>query len=210
VLTRLNTLLYQSSISLLIDPVTGGWCDEPVRQVFLPVDVHSILSIPLSVRMPRDKLVWTFTSKGNFTVRSAYKIVVADSMATHMEGTSNGEDHITFWRRLWSLNVLNKIKSYAWRVCRNIIPTMVNLCQRQVIDDDMCEACELGKETSGHIFWECKVAHDVWVQSGIIFKAQGVRYNEFVDLVWYLIFIQHVGNDFLEMLFLIAWSMWHN
>ena len=76
--------------------MTGGWCDEPVRQVFLPVDVHSILSIPLSVRMPRDKLVRTFTSKGNFTIRSAYKIVVANSMATHMEGTSNGEDHITF------------------------------------------------------------------------------------------------------------------
>ena len=45
---------------------------------------------------------------------------------------------------------------------------------------------------------------------GIIFETQGVRYNEFVDLVWYLIFIQHVGNDFLEMLFLIAWSTWHN
>ena len=210
VLTRSNTLLDQSLVRLLIDPVTGGWRDELVRQVFLLADVHSIPSIPLSVRMPWDKLVWAFTSKGNFTIRSAYKIAVADSMVTRMEGTSNGEDHITFWRRLWSLNVLNKIKSFAWQVCRNIIPTKVNLCHRQVIDDDMCEACGLGKETSGHIFWECEAAHEVWVQSGIIFETQGVRYNEFVNLVWYLIFIQHVGNDFLEMLFMIAWSMWHN
>ena len=81
------------------------------------------------------------------------------------------------------------------------------MCHRQVIDDDMCEACGLGKETSGHIFWECEAAREVWVQSGIIFETQGVRYNEFVDMVWYLIFIQHVGNDFLEMLFMIAWSM---
>ena len=28
----------------------------------------------------------------------------------------------------------------------------MNLCHRQVIDDDTCEACGLGKETSGHIF----------------------------------------------------------
>ena len=65
----------------------------------------------------------------------------------------------------------------------------VNLCHRQVIDDYMCEACGLGKETSGHIFWECEAAPEVWVQPSIFFKAQGVRYNEFVDLVWYLIFI---------------------
>ena len=37
-----------------------------------------------------------FTSKGNFTVFSAYKVSVADSMVTHMEGTSNGEDHKKF------------------------------------------------------------------------------------------------------------------
>ena len=188
-LTRLKTLLDQSSVSLLIDLVTGGWHDELVRQVFLLADVHSILSIPLSVRMPRDKLVWAFTLKGNFTVCSAYKIVVVDFMATHMEGTSNSEDHITLWRRLWSLNVSNKIKSFAWWVCRNIIPTKVNLCHRQVIDDDMSEAYGLGKETSGHIFWECEATHKGWVQFGTIFETKGVRYNEFVGLVWYLIFI---------------------
>ena len=130
-----------------------------------------------------------FHLKGNFTIRKAYKIAVANSMVTRMEGTSNGEDHITFWRRIWSLNVSNKIKSFAWKVCRNIIPTKVNLCHKQVIDEDTCEACGLGKETSGHIFLECDAACEVWVQSGIIFKTQGVRYSEFVDLVWYLIFI---------------------
>ena len=102
--------------------------------------------------MPQDKLVWAFTSKGNFTVCSVYKITVADSMVTCMEGTLNGEDHKTFWRRLWSLNVPNKINPFAWQVCQNIIPTKVSLYHRQVIDDDMCEACGLGKETSGHIF----------------------------------------------------------
>ena len=96
VLTRTNTLTNQSLVSLLIVSVTSGWCDELVRQVFLSANVHSILSIPLSVRMPQDKLVWAFTSKGNFTVRSVYKITVADSMATCMEGTLNGEDHKTF------------------------------------------------------------------------------------------------------------------
>ena len=88
-----------------------------------------------------------------------------------------------------------KLIPFAQRMCQNIIPMKVNLCHRQVIDDDMCEACGLGKETNGHIFCECVVARQVWVQFGISFKVQGVMYNEFVDLVQYLIFIQQVGND---------------
>ena len=88
-----------------------------MRQVFIPTDVQSILSISLSVRMPLDRLVWTFTPKGNFIVCSVYKIAVAKSMETRMEETSNGENHKSFWRTLWGLNLPNKMKSFAWQVC---------------------------------------------------------------------------------------------
>ena len=36
----------------------------------------------------------------------------------------------------------------------------------------------------------------------------GIRYLEFMDLVYYLIFVEHVGNDILEMLLMIGWRMW--
>ena len=51
-LTRLNTLLDQSLISLLINLETRGWCDQLVRQIFIPANVQPILSISLSVHMP--------------------------------------------------------------------------------------------------------------------------------------------------------------
>ena len=113
VLTRPNILLDQSLVSLLIDSEIGGWCDPLMRQVFIATVVQSILSIPLRVRIPQDRLVWAFTPKGNFTIRNAYKIVVAESMETLMEGTSNGENHKSFWRRPWGLNLMNKTKSFA-------------------------------------------------------------------------------------------------
>ena len=50
----------------------------------------------------------------------------------------------------------------------------------------------------------------MWPLSGNIFDTQGAWYLEFMDLVWYLIFVQHVGNDILEMLLMIAWRMWFN
>lgn len=71
--------------------------------------------------------------------------------------------HKTFWRRLWGLNLPNKIKSFTWRVCL--------LRQRQVIDKARCEACGLGEESSGHVFWERGKAQEVWSLSGIVFKT---------------------------------------
>ena len=47
-----------------------------VRQIFLRPNVQSILSIFFSSYLPQDQLVWTYTPKEKFTVRSAYKIAL--------------------------------------------------------------------------------------------------------------------------------------
>ena len=36
-------------------------------------------------------------------------------------------------------------------------------------------------------------------------ETQGIHYQEFVNQVWYLIFVQHTGDDTLEMIFMVAW-----
>ena len=68
-------------MSVLIDPQTIAWREELVRRIFILADVHSILSIPLSSRLPHDRLVSAYTPKGRFTVQSAYKLVVTKFLA---------------------------------------------------------------------------------------------------------------------------------
>ena len=75
---------------------------------------------------------------------------------------------------------------------------------------NVCEACGLGIESSRHILYECEKARAVWLLSGNSFDTQGLWYLEFMDLVCYLIFVEHVGNDILEMILMIAWRMWFN
>ena len=58
----------QSTVSVLIDPQTSAWCEEVVHRVFIPADVHSILSIPLNSCLPHDRLVWAYIPKGRFTI----------------------------------------------------------------------------------------------------------------------------------------------
>ena len=62
---------------LLIYPYTKAWKIDMVRQLFSSTNATSILGIPLSSRLPRDRLVWVYTLKGCFTVKSAYKVAMA-------------------------------------------------------------------------------------------------------------------------------------
>ena len=68
-----RTLLPEDAIvNVLIDADHGTWRSDLVRELFLNFEADIILSIPLSTRMPGDKLVWAATPNGKFTMKSVY------------------------------------------------------------------------------------------------------------------------------------------
>ena len=58
----------------LLDRVSGGWNTSIVKNCFLPHEVEVILSILISQSLPDDALVWAWTKKGIFMVKSAYHV----------------------------------------------------------------------------------------------------------------------------------------
>ena len=86
-----NNTFELSGVSDLIDPLKCEWHTDLVRQVFLQPDVQSILSIPLSSCLPQDRLVWAYTPKGKFTVRSVYKISLDKAMNSGVGEPSTGD-----------------------------------------------------------------------------------------------------------------------
>ncbi|KAL0014901.1 hypothetical protein SO802_001970 [Lithocarpus litseifolius] len=193
-------------------PTTGARNTSLLKQIFLPGDVHTILSIPLGSFKPRDRLIWAYTPRGLFIVNIAYKLALSmnHSLATTESSDGDTHSHRLFWRTIWGRCVPNKVKAFTWKACRNILPTEANLCHRHVLSDSTCEACNLAEETSGHFFWECTKAKETWNVSGIPVVKTGVSHGTFADLLWYLIFIQHFGQDVLELTVMISWCMWFN
>lgn len=61
-------------VSSLIDPQLGIWKSDLIQYYFNPIDALAILSIPISLRLPKDRVIWVYDPKGRFTVRSAYKL----------------------------------------------------------------------------------------------------------------------------------------
>ena len=111
----------------------------------------------LSSRFSEDKKNWAATSNGIFGVRSAYKIAVqwSSSEPEAVGFTSDDSSTPRSWKKLWRLLVPHKICHFAWRACRDILPTKENLMHRHVIEEIFCEVCKSEVESSGHFFWTC-------------------------------------------------------
>ncbi|KAK3218418.1 hypothetical protein Dsin_012388 [Dipteronia sinensis] len=56
----------------------GGWKMETLEQNFMEVDRAEILSIPLGMWKPSDKLIWHFDKRGTYEVRSRYRLAMKE------------------------------------------------------------------------------------------------------------------------------------
>ena len=67
-----------------------------INQLFIPADASAILSIFLSSRWQRDRLVWDYTPKGHFTLCSAYKVAVTMNSSPSPGESSNDLHNLNF------------------------------------------------------------------------------------------------------------------
>ena len=78
-------------VSSLIGKDTKWWKVNTIKALFLPFEASSILKIPLSYNLPKDKLIWVGNKRGYFTVKKAYYID-AKIVDSNEEGESSNRD----------------------------------------------------------------------------------------------------------------------
>jgi hypothetical protein len=164
-----------SLVSELIDRDTKKWNRSLIEQHFLEEERETILNIPLSPLLPRDRLIWRCTKKGEFSVRSAYHLGL-DIQTAEKPSSSMKSDDNEVWKVCWNSNVPPAVKTFIWRACHNLLPTRVNLRRRGVCEEASCPICLHEEETIEHVIWECASASDVW--SGSSIKMQKCRRSE--------------------------------
>ena len=194
----------------LLDSEKGEWRTEVIDTVFLPHEADSIKSIPISARLPPDKLIWSETPNGLFTVRSAYKLAVNLLSLPNKGATSDASKVRSFWRRIWSIPVPHKIRHFMWRACRNALPTKDNLLCRKIVQDEVCEDCKEATESVYHVLWECQKAKEARECSKMVFPAPGGSSLSFLDVMWKLLMQEDVGEEHVAQVATTAWALWHN
>ena len=72
-----------------------------------------------------------------------------------LDGGTAGENSLNhqaspFWKKIWQLNVTPKVKIFAWRVCLDGLPTMLNLRHRGLNTSGFCQICDKDLESINH------------------------------------------------------------
>ena len=168
----------------LIKPESSSWNSQVIDALFYPHEAEVIKGLPLSSRLPSDKLIWAASSNGLFSVRSTYSLAINLNRPETMGTSSDNSQVRQFWRRIWSLLVPHKLRHFVWRVCKEILPTKANLIKRKVLQHDIDDECSTKVETTGHVLWNYQKAKDTWVYSKVVTPIGGDECVSFHDFLW--------------------------
>ena len=122
-------------VSDLMDSELHRWRQDIIMERFNREDVEAICKIPLSHRRETNAVVWLHNKDGKYSVRSDYH-VARKVLKEWAECSIDSGQHI--WKKLWKVQVPNKMKVFASRACHEILPTQVNLVKRNIIKDNTC------------------------------------------------------------------------
>nr|POE70028.1 putative ribonuclease h protein [Quercus suber] len=200
----------ESKVCEFIDTEKKCWDLDLLNQTFIPFEAEAIAGIPLSVRLPDVKQVWSETSNGFFIVRSAYKLAL--ELEVNREKGSYVDDTMMrqFWRCLWSIQIPHKIRHFACHVACAILLTKKNLVRRNVLVNSTSEECGRFSETLFHLFWKCPKARDTWNSSSLLPLLSSVSFRSFFDFLGYILMDACWGMEELGLAVTVVWALWNN
>ncbi len=191
-------------VSELIQGEIGQWDVNKLQLWFMPEDVATILTIPISRALPEDIQLWNATPHGKFTVSSAYRLIAERNNLAQGE-SSSGYPMAKVWRAVWKVQLPNNIKVFTWRALHNALPTLVNLERRKISQSIWCPRCKLQAETVLHAIWECDEVANCWSESTMAVNYK-LHFGDFTQLVWEI--FEKQGVEGLETFMSISYQIW--
>ncbi|GAU48804.1 hypothetical protein TSUD_406370 [Trifolium subterraneum] len=165
VCSPINVLEADACVSQLIDSNTRSWNRNLISQIFSPFEAQQILNIPLSWRLPNDKLIWHWEKDGNFSVRSAHHMIKETDNLNIPEASSSNNQEI--WKAVWKIKAPPSVKNFLWRLARDILPTRGRLKRKGLSLDTICLLCFEAEENRDHLFMRCRLVQQTWFCSSL-------------------------------------------
>jgi ribonuclease HI len=147
-------------VNELINPLTGQWDEQLVRDNFMEIDADAILATPIRDDF-EDFFAWHYDSRGLFSVKSAYKLYVQGRDGSQQSSSNQGVETLE-WEKIWKLACPPKIKQFMWRFAHNSLPLRMNIKRRGMKCDTKCVCCMRLDEDGAHLFLKCKEVKYVW------------------------------------------------
>lgn len=151
----LSTTGFNLLRSLMIDG-SNLWNISLLIELFPPEVVKEIRKITICLISKLSSLIWTPSSSGIFTTKSAY-------LTYNNHRISSTSQAIIFpWKHLWKAKLHNRHKLLLWKLIHDILPTRAKLNYFFPISPISCPICNHPVESSDHIFISCPLITQLW------------------------------------------------
>ncbi|CAI9107119.1 OLC1v1006407C1 [Oldenlandia corymbosa var. corymbosa] len=188
----------------------GQWKIQALRNFFPDHIISHITGIFIDpARLHQeDKLHWTLTDHGTYTVKSGYQLAINALLPQPVPSPATQNAEKLAWKRLWNSRVQPKHKFLFWRAILNALSTRSELCKRGVQVNPLCPRCGWQEEDSLHLFFKCEASRDIWA---LAFPQFGSIFNSTYDSLhqWFIQWTQsHPAKEEVDLFLIISWRIW--
>jgi hypothetical protein len=199
-------------VSVLIDETMATWKTKLVHACFLPMDAAIILGIPLCTRRQSDFWAWSLDRKGQFSVKSAYRMIssIKSNRENYYErnrGSSNTEADSKAWCSLCKTSVPSKIRVFLWRLAQPSLPTADVLEHQNISRSSICGLC-VRLDSWKHSILECNMANSVWALSDDSMVEHMHACGESHAQNWLFHMLETLSHDHFIKLTVTLWAIW--
>ena len=156
------------SVTDLINQENHSWNADLV-QTYYPFPIcEEIMKIPLpKTNVGGDKLLWKHSKSGDFEVKTAYRLLLKDCLASSIDSHRVNLVESKIWALIWKIKLPQKIWTFIWILLHDCLPTLQLLKIRGISDDKLCPMCNYEEESASHLFLLCPFARACWHGSSL-------------------------------------------
>jgi len=199
-------------VSELISHAEASWDRQKIMDNFLPMDVPFILGIPICSSEIADSWAWHFERRGEFTVRSAYRMLTAtkqrrEAWLEGSAGPSSTMQESKDWKALWKVQVPAKIRMFLWRLSKQSLPTEDVRSHRNMSPSSCCGLC--GAEDSWrHSLLLCPMARCIWAMAEPEIAEFLVDANDTREKYWLFHVMETLTHEAFIKIAVTLWAIW--
>lgn len=131
----------------------GQQCDrEILEDLFNQRDQSCIYNVQIVGESEADTLYWNEDISGEYTVRSAYRLL---RLQKETSFTAESRD---LWKLIWRIKAPLKVLNHIWRASSQCLPRRTNLQAKRVPVPVLCPMCNGEEETTIHVLVSCPFA----------------------------------------------------
>ncbi|XP_050238019.1 uncharacterized protein LOC126687502 [Mercurialis annua] len=196
-----------ASCGVLFLKEEAKWDLGKLQIAFSPNDVDHILQIPISFRLPPDKLFWVPNKNSVYSVKSGY-FQVRNLVDRDRASSLGGSTLRSFWRQIWRCNIQPKVKPFLWHIGHDSLPCNVNLSKRMPMMPKSCPRCRLEEASDLHALKDCEEVRGLWLISPLGLWVEGANNLNLVD--WINSMFTSLKTEDLQMFVLSMWTIWNH